>query len=96
VIVAAGSSSADQEKFWRSGTSESQDALVGDAEWIDVIIYEALEGLLVGINNVNLFSYVMRKKKEAWSAFDAKYPNMVPAVTTNRYRFDDDPIIKSL
>lgn len=96
VVVASGSSSADQEKFYRSSTYETADALVGDAEWMDVIIFEAMESLLPGINNVNLFSYIMRKKREAWDEFDAKYPNMVPAITTNRYRFDDNPQIKSL
>lgn len=96
VIVASGSSSADQEKFYRDSNWNTADALVGDQEWIDVILYEAMEGLLVGINNVNLFSYIMRKKKEAWDAFDAKYPNMVPVITTNRWRFDDEPIIKNL
>lgn len=96
VVMANGSTSADQEKFWRSSNYDTADSLIGDAEWIDVILYEAMEGLLVGINNVNLFSYVMRKKKEAWDAFDAKYPNMVPVITTMRNRFDNDPIIKNL
>jgi hypothetical protein len=96
VVMADGSTSADQEKFWRSSNYNTADALIGDQEWIDVILYEAMEGLLVGINNVNLFSYVMRKKKEAWDTFGAKYPDMVPLVMTTRYRFDDEPIIKSL
>lgn len=96
VVMADGSSAADQEKFWRSSNYNTADALIGDQEWIDVILYEAMEGLLVGINNVNLFSYIMRKKKEAWDAFSAKYPDMVPVITTIRNRFDNDPITKSL
>lgn len=96
VVMADGSTSADQEKFWRNSNYNTADSLIGDQEWIDVILYEAMEGLLVGINNVNLFSYIMRKKKEAWDAFSAKYPDMVPVVTTIRNRFDNEPIIKSL
>ena len=96
VVIVSGGSSATQEKFYRTSAYDLGDALVGDAEWIDVIIYEALEGLLAEINNVNLFAYVMRKKKEAWDAFSAKYPDMVPVVTTIRNRFDNEPIIKSL
>lgn len=96
VVMAEGSTSADQEKFYRSSTWSTADALIGDQEWIDVIIYEAAETLLAEINNVNLFSYIQRKKKDAWDAFSAKYPDMVPVVTTMRYRFDDEPIIKSL
>ena len=96
VVMADGSTSADQEKFWRSSNYSTADALIGDQEWIDVILYEAMEGLLVGINNVNLFSYIMRKKKEAWDAFGAKYPDMVPVITTIRNRFDNEPITKSL
>jgi hypothetical protein len=96
VVIASGSSAPDQEKFYRDSNWNTADSLIGDQEWIDVILYEAMEGLLVGINNVNLFSYIMRKKKEAWDAFSAKYPDMVPVVTTMRYRFDDEPIIKSL
>lgn len=96
LIIASGSSSPDQEKFYRSSTWNTADTLIGDQEWIDVLLYEALETLMADIENVKLFSYVMRKKKEAWDAFDAKYPNMVPVITTNRYRFDNNPQIKNL
>ena len=96
VVMASGSSAADQEKFYRSSDYNTADSLIGDQEWIDVILFESMERLLVGINNVNLFSYVMRKKKEAWDAFDSKYPNMVPVPTTMRYRFDNDPITSNL
>ena len=96
VIMASGSTSADQEKFYRLSTWNTADALVGDQEWIDVIIYEACETVLAEIENIKLFSYIMRKKQEAWDAFSAKYPDMVPLVTTIRTRFDNEPIIKSL
>lgn len=91
LVMSSSASSADQERFWRSSDYDETDSLIGDGEWIDVILYEAMEGLLAEVENISLFSYIMRKKQEAWDNFYAKYPNMVPEVITNRYRFDNNP-----
>jgi hypothetical protein len=91
LVVATGSSSADQERFWRSNDYNELDSLIGDSEWVDVVLYEAMESLLAEVENVHLFSYIMRKKQEAWDDFYTKYPNMIPEIITTRYRFNNDP-----
>jgi len=94
-IVQDGSSSPDKEYF--IGTSESAtdintaDDLLGDTEWIDLVMCEAMEKLAAEVENVSLFSYIMRKKAEAQINFDMKYPNMTPLPITQRTRFNNNP-----
>jgi hypothetical protein len=91
LVIASGSSSPDQEKFYRNSDWNTADALIGDEEWIDVILYEAMEAIVAEKENATLFSYIMKKKTEAWNDFYDKYPNMVPAITENYYRFENNP-----
>ena len=96
-VVGITSTSADKEYFMDSDDAyETGDYLLGDTEWIGVIMYEALELLMADIENVRLFSVIQRKKREAWDALNAKYPDMVPLITTKRYRFNNDPISSGL
>jgi len=91
LVIADGSTSADQERFYRDNDYNTSDALIGDTEWIDIVLYEAMETMLAEVESAQLFSYIMRKKTEAWDNFYEKYPNMVPVVTTNNWRFNNEP-----
>lgn len=96
-VVSAGSSVADKPYFFTAAEAyDIGDALVGDSEWVGVILYEAMEYLLGDIDNVRLFSLIQRKKAEAWENFYSKYPNITPTITTKRYRFDNNPQTSSL
>ena len=92
-IISAGASTPDKSFFYEGETPyDTGDALLGEDEWIDVIMYDALELLLADIENVRLFSLIMRKKQQAWDDFYNKHPDMVPLITTKRYRFNNNPI----
>lgn len=96
-VISSGSSVADKPYFFTAaGAYDIGDAMVGDNEWVGVILYEAMEYLLGDIDNVRLFSLIQRKKTEAWENFYSKYPNITPTITTKRYRFDNNPQTSSL
>ena len=61
--------------------------LVGEKEWADVIKFEALEQLMASVENVRLYSVIMKNKENAWNDLFARFPDMVPVVITQKYRF---------
>ena len=87
------SETPDQEFFFNSSEIYSTDSeLVGDDEWVDVIMYDAL---LITINekeNNTIYEEIRRRRETAWNALEAKYPDMTPLITTQRYRFNNNPI----
>jgi len=87
------SETPDQEFFFNSSEIYSTDSeLVGDDEWVDVIMYDAL---LITINvkeNDKIYDEIRRRRETAWNALEAKYPDMTPLITTQRYRFNNNPI----
>jgi len=82
----------DQEFFFNNSEVYSTDSeLVGDDEWIDVIMYDAL---LITINvkeNDKIYDEIRRRRETAWNALQSKYPDMIPLITTQRYRFNNNP-----
>jgi len=92
-VMLTGSSVADQEYFFNSSEVYSTDSeLVGDSEWIDVIMYEAM---LTGIDekeNEALAQKIRAKKAEAWQKLGGRYPDLTPLITTTRWVFSDDPL----
>ena len=83
---------ADQEYFYDSdGDYSEADKLIGDSEWIDVIMQDALMRLVAEVDDVNLYASIMRERESAWSDFFKKYPNLIPQTTSLRHRFNNDP-----
>lgn len=64
--------------------------LVGDLEWADVIMYEAMITGLTDKENANVLSVYVQKKEDAWKKLKQKYPDSTPIIVTNRYRFTDN------
>jgi hypothetical protein len=79
---------ADQESFFNSSDVYSVDsALVGDSEWADVVMYDAMLNSLTDKENPTVYSSIKAKRDQAWQAIEVKWPDMKPQMTTNRYRF---------
>ncbi len=95
-VLSSGASSPDEEQFYRSSDYDTNDSLVGDKEWMDVVLIDAMESIMAELDNPTLFSWLMRRKTDVWNDFFAKYPDMVPAITTNKYRFENEPITRNL
>jgi len=85
-------SSPDKEYFITAGTSTYtlDDSLVGDTEWSDIILYDGLILLATDKSDVNAVNEVKSRREEAWSQLAKKYPDLVPVITTKRYRFISD------
>ena len=96
-IATDGSDVPDQKYFFDELQEYASDSsLVGDDEWIDVIMYNAL---LISINeekNNEVFKLIIGKRDMAWDKFSEKYPDMVPVITTMRYRFNNNPGVGGL
>lgn len=88
-IMLNGSVVADQEYIYNSSEVYSTDSsLIGDSEWADVIMYEAM---LTGIDekeNELLGQKIRAKRDKAFQALADRYPDMVPLITTTRWVFD--------
>lgn len=87
-IVATGSQTLSKEQFKdNNGAYEITDELVGDTEWADVIMYEALVNTITDMENSKIFPVLDRKRQEALEALAMKYPSMDPNIITQRWRF---------
>ena len=84
------SDTPNQKYFFNSAEVYSTDSeLVGDEEWADVIMYQAM---LTGISdkeNQLLMKVFKAKRDEAWLALAEKYPDLEPLITTTRWRFEE-------
>lgn len=89
MVLTSGATAPTQEFF--TTTYDLTMELLGDSEWVDVVINQALEALIASVENTKLFSYIMKQKQDCWDAFYAKYPDMVPVITTLKYRFNNEP-----
>jgi len=87
-IATTGASSATKEYFMdNNGSYEITDELVGDSEWADVLMYEALVTTITDVENNKIFPVLDRKRQEAWDSLLSKYPAMDPNIITHRWRF---------
>lgn len=86
------SSVPDQEFFFNSSEVYSTDSsLVGDDEWIDVIMYDALMITINEKEDDNVYNEIRRRRETAWAKLEEKYPDMTPLIITNRHRFNNNP-----
>lgn len=91
-VKTSSSSVADTVSFINETTEEysTDSELVGDKEWADVIMYDAMCTSLADEKDGSLYGVIFEKRKTAWDLFLAKYPDMVPLITTNKYDFETD------
>lgn len=91
------SSVPDQAYFYNDTTEQysTDSSLVGDKEWADVVMYDAIVIGLADEKDGSLYPVIKAKRDDAWSRFLAKYPDMVPLITTTKYKFETDYFINT-
>lgn len=84
---------ADQQFFFVDSTNEysGDDSLVGDSEWIDVIVYDAMLTTLGDNKNRDVITYIKGLRDESWAQLALKYPDMAPVIVSSSYNFSGDP-----
>lgn len=86
-----GSSVPDQQFFYNSSEVYSSDSdIVGDDEWTDLIVYEALLSGYIDKENDKIKKDIENKRDDALADLYNNYPSLKPLITTNSYRFDSD------
>lgn len=92
MVATVGQTTANQEYFFNSSGVYSTDSmLVGDSEWADLIMYDALLRAATNKENKILVDRFNADKQRALSSLQDKYPDMVPIITTSKWRFDTTP-----
>lgn len=82
---------ATQEYFYGSDeTYSTDDNLVGDSEWVDVIMYDALTLAFADKENSKVYSVIKERREDAWNDFFDIYPSLRPIITTSKYNFETD------
>ena len=86
------STTPNQPYFFDDITEQysTDSSLVGDKEWADVIMYDAMCISLADEKDGSLYPVLKSKRDEAWGRLKSKYPDMVPLITTTKYKFQTD------
>lgn len=97
-VATVASDIANQEFFLDANEIYSSDSkLVGDPEWADVIMYEAMLTALSDLKETEHINAVIPKREKAWEQLRLTYPSLKPIIITNKYRmttdFNDDPFV---
>jgi hypothetical protein len=71
-------------------TFEQLDRIIGDEEWVDVIMFTALMSTMSDKENSAVKGDLMIKRAEAWDDLKSKYPTLEPIMITQSYRFNND------
>lgn len=97
-IKSSGSSVLDKQFFFNDTTNAytTSDELVGEAEWIDVITFDAALTTLSDNKNQDVIASINKKRQAAWTAFEARYPDMSPVIITDKWTFGTEPIYDNL
>lgn len=83
-----GLTAADQEYFMDSALAYSTDTqIVGDSEWTDVVMYDAMLTSILDKENTNIYDKVQAKRDASWASLLKNYPSLKPVIITDRYRF---------
>lgn len=90
-VMLVGATVANQEYFMDSSEVYSTDSsLVGDSEWADLIMYDAMMIALADNKESGDFNFAKARYDQAVEALERNYPSMKPLIITSRYRFQDD------
>lgn len=88
LIKTENSSVPDREFFLDTSLVYSSDSsLIGDKEFADVVMYEALMLAVADKENNKLFGLFEKRSADAWQAIKNRYPDLEPLITTQSYRF---------
>lgn len=77
----------DKQYFVNNEAYDATDGVIGDTEFADLIMFEAM---LVGINekeNAAIFSQIQGLRDDAWLAIVERYPSLEPTIQETYYRF---------
>lgn len=89
-VALTGSTVGNQEYFLNSSEVPSTDSqLIGDTEFRDVIIYEALEDILIDTEKKYIKDEIKQKKEDAWFDFYEQYPSLSPVISTTYYQYEE-------
>lgn len=91
-VKTSSASIANQAYFINPSTEAyaTDSALVGDYEWADVIMFDAILTGIADEKDGSLYPVIANKRQDAWDKLMAKYPDMVPLITTSKYEFSKD------
>lgn len=91
-IKTLSSSTADQEYFYNSSDVYSSDSeIIGDSEWADCIMYDAIVSELIDQKDSESFRKEAKDKRDiAWGLLQKKYPSLEPVIITTATRYQDD------
>ena len=91
-VITLGNTLPDQAYLFNSSEVYSTDSkIIGDDEWIDAVMYDAM---LVSINetkNSVIYQEINKRREKAWTKLTERYPSMVPIIVTQKYRFNHNP-----
>ena len=89
MIALVGSTTGNQEYFFNSSDVYSTDSqLVGDSEWADAIMFEALVTAVADKENDRMLRSFEKKRDKALLALAEKYPDEIPVAITAKYNFE--------
>lgn len=91
-VATVGATEPDQEYFLNSSEVYATDSsIVGDTEWTDVIMYDAMLTTLTDKEvKPDLYNRIYARRQKAWDDLINKYPSLEPVITTLNYRFTTD------
>ena len=90
-VALIGSETANQEYIRNSSDVYSSDSsIIGDSEWIDVIMFGAKIKALTDLKEFKLADAARIDFNNSILALETKYPDMVPIITTLKYRITTD------
>lgn len=88
MIALVGETTANQQYFFNSSGVYSTDSqLVGDSEWADVIMFEALKKSAINAENNVLIEQFRQDRNDAISKIVKDYPSEVPVTISHSWRF---------
>ncbi len=91
-VLTEAATSPDQEYFFNSSEEyETTSKLLGDSEWADVVMFDAMLTSINEKENPVTFELISKKREDAWDELFGRYPSMKPLIITKRHRFDNNP-----
>ena len=92
-IKTSSASLLDQNYFYDPTTEaySTDDSLVGESEWIDVVTFDAILTTLADNRNKGVIDSITQKRREAWQNLVKRYPDMGNIITTQKYNFGNSP-----
>ena len=90
-IKTVSASIADQEYFLEDSVYSTDYDLVGDKEFADVVMYDAMLRALADKENNQLANDVKGWRDDAWKDLFKQYPTEQPLIITSKYNFINDP-----